>query len=255
MAREKLVDLAPRLRRRATLVVRHVPPHVRKALEEDAALVRTGASIARAYGWNELTEPLASAWRLDGYVSIEVFDALQEQLNRLDIDADSADELADASHAAARRRWASAVPASLPTCTAAAGRAGSARLRGPGRAAHRSRGAERSGRDAPVSAGAALGQSARLEWPIGWQDRRAAHWSPATATRGRRPQDRHACPQRTSLAVPRANASQGVSVRDLRDDRAVQGALRGSLRVPRRHSAAGARGAAAWGRAAARQRA
>jgi segregation and condensation protein B len=88
LAREKLVDLAPRLRRRATLVVRQVPAELRGALEEDAALVRTGVSAAGAYGWSELTEPVDASWRLDAYVSLVVFDALQEQLNRLDIDAE-----------------------------------------------------------------------------------------------------------------------------------------------------------------------
>ncbi len=50
LARESLVDLAPRLRRRATLVVRNVPRRLRQALEQDPPLVRTGASAAGAYG-------------------------------------------------------------------------------------------------------------------------------------------------------------------------------------------------------------
>jgi segregation and condensation protein B len=95
LTREKLVDLAPRLRRRATLVVRQVPTELRAALEEDAALVRTGVSAAGAYGWNALTEPVDadSSWRLDAYLSLSVFDALQEHLNRLDL------EPAPAAHA------------------------------------------------------------------------------------------------------------------------------------------------------------
>ena len=44
----KLVDLAPRLRRRATLMVRHLPRDLRRALERESALVRTGASAAAA---------------------------------------------------------------------------------------------------------------------------------------------------------------------------------------------------------------
>ncbi|MBV9596209.1 MAG: hypothetical protein JOZ87_05055, partial [Chloroflexi bacterium] len=37
----------------------------------------------------------AAAWQLDAYVSIETFDALQEQLNRLDTDADFVGDAAD----------------------------------------------------------------------------------------------------------------------------------------------------------------
>jgi hypothetical protein len=48
LARETLVDLAPRLRRRATVLVRSVPTAVREALERDAWLVRTGLSAAQA---------------------------------------------------------------------------------------------------------------------------------------------------------------------------------------------------------------
>jgi hypothetical protein len=47
---ENLVDLAPRLRRRATLIVRYLPRGVRVALERDAALVRTGVTAVAAYG-------------------------------------------------------------------------------------------------------------------------------------------------------------------------------------------------------------
>jgi segregation and condensation protein B len=92
LARDQLIDLAPRLRRRATLVVRHIPKDLRVELEQDSALVRSGTSAAAAYGWDELTPQADATWRLDAYVSLEVFDALQEQLNRLDIDADSADD-------------------------------------------------------------------------------------------------------------------------------------------------------------------
>ncbi|HKB47428.1 MAG TPA: helix-turn-helix domain-containing protein, partial [Ktedonobacterales bacterium] len=87
LARETLVDLAPRLRRRATLLVRHAPGALREALERDAGLVRTGLSAARAYGWDELLQPGADpAWVLDAYLPLEAFSALQEELNRLDID-------------------------------------------------------------------------------------------------------------------------------------------------------------------------
>jgi segregation and condensation protein B len=85
MGREALVELAPRLRRRATLVVRHVPRGLRQVLEQDAALVRTGLSAADAYGWDELAQRSAT-WSLDAYLPLAAFSDLQAQLNRLDID-------------------------------------------------------------------------------------------------------------------------------------------------------------------------
>src|SRR5262249_19646749 len=90
LAREKLVDLAPRLRRRAMLVVRQVPSDLRGALEQDAALGRTRGSAGGAYGWTGLTQGSDAdpSWRLDAYISLGVFDALREQLNRLDVDAE-----------------------------------------------------------------------------------------------------------------------------------------------------------------------
>ncbi len=87
---ERLVDLAPRLRRRATLVVRQLPRGLRLALEHDMALVRTGISTAGVYGWDELTQPVPT-WSLDAYLPVEAFSALQEQLNGLDIDSDVED--------------------------------------------------------------------------------------------------------------------------------------------------------------------
>jgi hypothetical protein len=83
---ESLVGLAPRLRRRATLIVRQLSRGLREELERDAALVRTGASSAVAYGWDELAEVPDLSWRLDAYLPHEAFAALQEQLNRLDVD-------------------------------------------------------------------------------------------------------------------------------------------------------------------------
>ncbi|MBV9595442.1 MAG: helix-turn-helix domain-containing protein, partial [Chloroflexi bacterium] len=95
LTREKLVHLAPRLRRRATLIVRQIPTELRVELEQDAALVRTGASAAAAYGWNELSHATKPTWLLDAYVSSEAFEGLQEQLNRMDIDADFVGDAAD----------------------------------------------------------------------------------------------------------------------------------------------------------------
>jgi segregation and condensation protein B len=97
LAREHLVDLAPRLRRRATLLVRQVPRALRQALEQDAALVRTGISAAAAYGWDDLKQDLASSWRLDAYLPLEAFSALQEQLNQLDLDVDDDDHSGEAT--------------------------------------------------------------------------------------------------------------------------------------------------------------
>jgi chromosome segregation and condensation protein ScpB len=93
---ESLVDLAPRLRRRAMLIVRHLPRGLREALERDAALVRTGASSAAAYGWDELVQARDLSWRLDAYIPQDAFASLQEQLNQLDVDgSDENDELAE----------------------------------------------------------------------------------------------------------------------------------------------------------------
>ena len=83
---DNLVDLAPRLRRRATLVVRQLPRGLRRALEGDAALVRTGASAAAVYAWDELVQRADPTWVLDAYLPLDTFAALQEQLNRLDLE-------------------------------------------------------------------------------------------------------------------------------------------------------------------------
>jgi segregation and condensation protein B len=89
-SRRSLIDLVPRLRRRATLVVWQLPRRLRLALEHDAVLVRTGISSAGVYGWDELTHRVPT-WSLDAYLPVEAFSALQEQLNRLDIDGDVED--------------------------------------------------------------------------------------------------------------------------------------------------------------------
>src|SRR5207302_10615854 len=67
LGRESLIELAPRLRRRAMLVVRQLPRGLRQALEQDAAVVRTGASAAGAYGWDEFRNR-AATWSLDVYL-------------------------------------------------------------------------------------------------------------------------------------------------------------------------------------------
>jgi segregation and condensation protein B len=92
LARENLVELVPRLRRRAALVVRHLPRALRRALEHDAALVHTGASAAAAYGWDGLADRPAPKWLLDAYLPLEAFSALQEQLNQFDLDGSLGEE-------------------------------------------------------------------------------------------------------------------------------------------------------------------
>jgi hypothetical protein len=83
---DSLVELAPRLRRRATLIVRDLPRRLREALELDLALVRTGINAAPAYGWDELANRPDPSWVLDAYLPLTAFSALQEQLNELDLD-------------------------------------------------------------------------------------------------------------------------------------------------------------------------
>lgn len=68
-----LVELAPRLRRRSTLIVRHLPRGLREALERDAALVRTGANSAAAYGWDEVVVAPDLSWQFDAYLPHDAF--------------------------------------------------------------------------------------------------------------------------------------------------------------------------------------
>jgi hypothetical protein len=49
---------------------------LRQALEQDAALVRTGHSAASAYGWDELNQGPDSTWSLDAYLPLEAFSNL-----------------------------------------------------------------------------------------------------------------------------------------------------------------------------------
>ena len=63
-------------------------------MELDAAPAH-GANAAAAYGWDALIERSDATWQLDAYVSLELFDTLQERLNRLDIDDDASDKPAE----------------------------------------------------------------------------------------------------------------------------------------------------------------
>lgn len=49
-------------------------------------MVRSRVSIAGAYGWSEFAQA-APTWSPDGYLSVDAFTALQEQLNRLEMDS------------------------------------------------------------------------------------------------------------------------------------------------------------------------
>jgi hypothetical protein len=81
LARANLMEFAPRLRRRAMLLVRHLPQGMREPLEHDSALVRSRPSAAAAYRWAELVEAPNLTWELDAYISQDAFSNLQGQLN------------------------------------------------------------------------------------------------------------------------------------------------------------------------------
>jgi hypothetical protein len=51
-------------------------------------MVRTGASVAAAYGWTDMSEAGDLSWRLEAHHLQEIFAALQEQLNQLNVDDD-----------------------------------------------------------------------------------------------------------------------------------------------------------------------
>src|SRR5579859_7332291 len=78
LARNSLLELAPRLRRRATLKVLHVPSRVLAALNNNPALVRTGISAAAPYGWDELK--VGEPWTLDAYIQAEALRRLEASL-------------------------------------------------------------------------------------------------------------------------------------------------------------------------------
>jgi hypothetical protein len=55
---------------------------------------------AAAYGWDELARATDLSWRLDAYLPLEAFSALQEQLNQLDINDQTSEATADEPTAA-----------------------------------------------------------------------------------------------------------------------------------------------------------
>src|SRR6202022_1221299 len=80
--RASLLELAPRLRRRATLTILHVSAPVLAALEQDGSLVRTGMSAAAPYGWPKLSQTQGEQpWALDAYIPIDHLRRLQERLS------------------------------------------------------------------------------------------------------------------------------------------------------------------------------
>ncbi|HLZ22357.1 MAG TPA: helix-turn-helix domain-containing protein [Ktedonobacterales bacterium] len=68
LARQGLFELAPRLRRRASVTVLHLPPALLEMLEADEQLVRTGSSAAGPYGWHALSR--GQPWALDAYLRL-----------------------------------------------------------------------------------------------------------------------------------------------------------------------------------------
>jgi segregation and condensation protein B len=64
-----MLQLAPRLHRRAVALVLRLSARLVAELEHDASLVRTGLSAARPYGW-PAPDPRA-AWRLEAYVAVD----------------------------------------------------------------------------------------------------------------------------------------------------------------------------------------
>src|SRR6266851_4296146 len=78
LATQGLFDLAPRLRRRASLTVVHLPPVLVSRLERDEHLVRTGVSAAGPYGWPALRR--GQPWALDAYLRPEALQVLVDEV-------------------------------------------------------------------------------------------------------------------------------------------------------------------------------
>jgi hypothetical protein len=79
--KQGLLDLAPRLRRRATALVLRLPAGLVDQLEHDASLVRTVLSAARPYGWIGRVAAVQD-WRLDAYVPAGAVSMLEQLANR-----------------------------------------------------------------------------------------------------------------------------------------------------------------------------
>jgi hypothetical protein len=87
LARQGLLELAPRLRRRASPLVLRLPAQLAEALDHDATPVRTGLS-ARPFGGVELSTA-GRAWRLEAYLPLEAFSELRRHADRSAADAGS----------------------------------------------------------------------------------------------------------------------------------------------------------------------
>jgi segregation and condensation protein B len=80
VASQSLLELAPRLRRRAMLCILHVPASVFEQLQREASLLRTGLSAAAAYGWDEIVDLNQQPWALDAYLPLDTVRRLQTGL-------------------------------------------------------------------------------------------------------------------------------------------------------------------------------
>jgi len=78
LAAQGLLELAPRLRRRAALTVLHLPPTLVSRLEGDAHVVLTGSSVARPYGGHALRR--GQPWALDAYLRSDAFQVLIDEV-------------------------------------------------------------------------------------------------------------------------------------------------------------------------------
>jgi hypothetical protein len=78
LATQGLFELAPRLRRRASLTVLHLPQAVVCSLEGDEQVVLTRSSAARPYGWDTLRR--GEPWALDAYVRPEALQVLVDAM-------------------------------------------------------------------------------------------------------------------------------------------------------------------------------
>jgi hypothetical protein len=183
-----------------------LPRTIAEALEHDPALVRTGCSVAHPYGWDELARRVPT-WSLDAYLSVGAFSALQELLNRLDIDdemnvASTTDERASLLLRVVDEPWP--FPPPLLAGAAAPGRARSARLPGSGGQARRSRRSRRAlhaGRDKAARAGQALSASTRQQRPTdNGKAARAPFFIPARTANARR--ESHAIEPSVALPSP-----------------------------------------------------
>jgi hypothetical protein len=172
-------------------VVRELPRELRRRLDQDAALVRTGLSAAAGYGWHELSGPQIATWSLDAYIAVDSYGVLQERPNQLDLDnEDDGDSDPPAGSQAGDsvllrvvdEPWPfpphyTIAPQPLAALDLLAYADQVARRIGP-------RGSELARSSEAVRARPAIGQSSRSEWPARPQADRAEPRPRATAAGG-----------------------------------------------------------------------